>query len=319
MHSHMGGGLDAQQTRAGLPPAVGLQCGNRAACKAVGQVSALVIVWRDNAPICIFVCSASCPTTPQCSMRVSQEDTSASGRPVKYVVHRYINGATCHLTGQPRTAEVRTRALARAQACKHVHMRTWHKHTHAHIRTSTHNHHRRTHMHTHASLGQAEAQPKLLAPPVRSFTMHSPYPRLRRCDQVRYTCLRDSKENLIASVREFPTCNYVVLVSTPLLCQHPAFRPKARGRALLGPGGRRRAACSRLGAVCELAEHVKTLCCCSLVFAWRRYFPLCHHHMLTRRHLATAPMPACAARGLAPDFVRPAGGRRAGASRGGGV
>ncbi|KIY99234.1 hypothetical protein MNEG_8726 [Monoraphidium neglectum] len=66
-------------------------------------------------------------------MRVSQEDTSASGRPVKYVVHRYINGATCHLTGQPRTAEVR------------------------------------------------------------------------------YTCLRDSKENLIASVREFPTCNYVVL------------------------------------------------------------------------------------------------------------
>jgi hypothetical protein len=38
-----------------------------------------------------------------------QEDTSASGRPVKYVVHKFSGGATCHLTGAPRTAEVRPR------------------------------------------------------------------------------------------------------------------------------------------------------------------------------------------------------------------
>lgn len=45
---------------------------------------------------------------------------------------------------------------------------------------------------------------------------------------MRYTCLRDVRENLIVSVREFPTCNYVVLVSTPLLCQHATFKPPVR-------------------------------------------------------------------------------------------
>lgn len=43
--------------------------------------------------------------------------------------------------------------------------------------------------------------------------------------QVRYTCARDVKENVVLSVREFPTCNYVVVVSTPFLCKHPAFTP----------------------------------------------------------------------------------------------
>jgi len=37
--------------------------------------------------------------------------------------------------------------------------------------------------------------------------------------------MRDTKDNIIVSVREFPTCNYVILVSTPLLCQHPVFKP----------------------------------------------------------------------------------------------
>jgi hypothetical protein len=85
--------------------------------------------------------------TPHNQPTAPQEDTSASGRPVKYVVHTFSQGAGCHLTQSPRTAEVR------------------------------------------------------------------------------YTCLRDTKENLIVSVREFPTCNYVVLVTTPLLCQHAAFKP----------------------------------------------------------------------------------------------
>ncbi|KAF8058885.1 zinc finger CCCH domain-containing protein 67 [Scenedesmus sp. PABB004] len=76
------------------------------------------------------------------------EDVSSSGHPVKYVRHTFAGGATCVLTGAPRTAEVR------------------------------------------------------------------------------YTCARDARENVVLSVREFPTCNYVVLVSTPFLCKHPAFVPQ---------------------------------------------------------------------------------------------
>lgn len=29
----------------------------------------------------------------------------------------------------------------------------------------------------------------------------------------------------MVSVREFPSCNYVLVVSTPFLCKHPAFVP----------------------------------------------------------------------------------------------
>lgn len=43
--------------------------------------------------------------------------------------------------------------------------------------------------------------------------------------QVRYTCARDVKENAVLSVKEFPSCNYVVVISTPFLCKHPAFVP----------------------------------------------------------------------------------------------
>lgn len=75
---------------------------------------------------------------------------------------------------------------------------------------------------------------------------HKRNPLLRTRPQVRYTCLRDTKENLVASVREFPTCNYVALVSTPLLCKHPAFAPqvrsaRARGARRSGPKARGRA------------------------------------------------------------------------------
>jgi hypothetical protein len=42
---------------------------------------------------------------------------------------------------------------------------------------------------------------------------------------VRYTCARDVKENVVVSVKEFPSCNYIVVVSTPFLCKHPAFAP----------------------------------------------------------------------------------------------
>ncbi|GBF95116.1 hypothetical protein Rsub_07700 [Raphidocelis subcapitata] len=94
-----------------------------------------------------------------------REDTSASGQAVRYVVHTYSSGAGCHLTGRPRTAEVR------------------------------------------------------------------------------YTCLRGLRDNAVASVREFPTCNYVVVVSTPLLCGHPAFKPPPEDVRLiscvpLGGGGK---------------------------------------------------------------------------------
>eukprot|EP00878_Enallax_costatus_P005298 GHUV01005565.1.p1 GENE.GHUV01005565.1~~GHUV01005565.1.p1 ORF type:complete len:415 (+),score=129.13 GHUV01005565.1:253-1497(+) len=54
-----------------------------------------------------------------------------------------------------------------------------------------------------------------------------------RTAEVRYTCVRDAKENIVLSVREFPTCNYVVVVSTPFLCKHPAFTPPAEDLRLI--------------------------------------------------------------------------------------
>jgi hypothetical protein len=56
----------------------------------------------------------------------------------------------------------------------------------------------------------------------------------RDCMQVRYTCARDTKENVVVSVKEFPTCNYVVVVSTPFLCKHPAFLPPVSAVAASG-------------------------------------------------------------------------------------
>lgn len=54
-----------------------------------------------------------------------------------------------------------------------------------------------------------------------------------RTAEVRYTCARDTKENVVVSVKEFPTCNYVVVVSTPFLCKHPAFLPPPQDLRLI--------------------------------------------------------------------------------------
>jgi hypothetical protein len=43
---------------------------------------------------------------------------------------------------------------------------------------------------------------------------------------VRFACGTSSRENVITAVKEFPACNYVLTVASPLLCKHPAFRPQ---------------------------------------------------------------------------------------------
>lgn len=47
-----------------------------------------------------------------------------------------------------------------------------------------------------------------------------------RSAEVRFACGTSTRENVITSVKEFPTCNYVVTVSSPLLCKHHAFKPQ---------------------------------------------------------------------------------------------
>jgi protein OS-9 len=54
------------------------------------------------------------PAAPPCAQRACpaprprpQEDASASGHAFKYLGHTFAGGATCHLTGAPRSAEVR--------------------------------------------------------------------------------------------------------------------------------------------------------------------------------------------------------------------
>lgn len=44
----------------------------------------------------------------------------------------------------------------------------------------------------------------------------------------------DTPDNTIVSVKEFPTCHYVFVVSTPFLCKHPAFRPPVSTREATG-------------------------------------------------------------------------------------
>ncbi|KAJ9504962.1 hypothetical protein QJQ45_021453 [Haematococcus lacustris] len=48
-----------------------------------------------------------------------------------------------------------------------------------------------------------------------------------RTSEVRFTCLLDAHDNMIISVKEFPTCNYIYTVATPFLCKHPRFKPPA--------------------------------------------------------------------------------------------
>ena len=45
---------------------------------------------------------------------------------------------------------------------------------------------------------------------------------MRALPQVRFTCAPEVRDNLLLSVRAFPTCNYVVMVGTQLLC-HTRF------------------------------------------------------------------------------------------------
>lgn len=54
-----------------------------------------------------------------------------------------------------------------------------------------------------------------------------------RSAEVRFTCLRNAADNMIASVKEFPTCNYIITVSTPLLCKHPEFQLQVRKAPML--------------------------------------------------------------------------------------
>jgi hypothetical protein len=46
--------------------------------------------------------------------------------------------------------------------------------------------------------------------------------------QVRFSCRKGLSENQVLSAREFPTCNYLVLVASPFICDHPAFKPLVR-------------------------------------------------------------------------------------------
>ncbi|KAG2437534.1 hypothetical protein HYH02_011177 [Chlamydomonas schloesseri] len=48
-----------------------------------------------------------------------------------------------------------------------------------------------------------------------------------RSAEVRFTCLPDTTDNVLVSIKEFPTCNYVFVVTTPFLCKHPLFKPAA--------------------------------------------------------------------------------------------
>ncbi|KAG2429356.1 hypothetical protein HXX76_011122 [Chlamydomonas incerta] len=48
-----------------------------------------------------------------------------------------------------------------------------------------------------------------------------------RTAEVRFTCLPDTTDNVLVSIKEFPTCNYVFVVTTPFLCKHPLFKPVA--------------------------------------------------------------------------------------------
>jgi hypothetical protein len=70
---------------------------------------------------------------------------------------------------------------------------------------------------------------------VLCFGDHVATPCVRRLGctllQVRFTCRADAKDDMVMSVKEFPTCNYVVMVSALNLCNHAAFKPRVRATA----------------------------------------------------------------------------------------
>ncbi len=83
-------------------------------------------------------------------------------------------------------------------------------------------------------------------------------------------CVKDVRDNVILSVREFPTCNYIFTVSTTFLCKHPQFKPpvsrndrrvarhagRCRGRCSPAPG--RQAQRIRPAVVAPLRSHCTT-------------------------------------------------------------
>jgi hypothetical protein len=88
-------------------------------CTAGGPHAALLCCAHYKV-ICIF-CQL-CHACLQCALPRShkhsssfvdgyflQEDLSSSGHPLKYVSHKFSGGASCVLTGRPRTAEVSVR------------------------------------------------------------------------------------------------------------------------------------------------------------------------------------------------------------------
>lgn len=125
-------------------------------------------------------CPTPTPHTPQ--QHTTQEDASASGRPSRYVAHRYGGGAECALTGRPRTAEVR-------YACPRGYG---------------------------GSSGSGSGSGGSGGSGGSSAV--------------------SQRENVVVSVREFPSCHYVAVVATPLLCGHPAFVPPVRRQCVGGAG-----------------------------------------------------------------------------------
>ena len=174
-------------------------------------------------------------------------DQNPAGHTYAYVKQTFSGGAHCTLNGERRAAEVGGPGGARAAGVSGVR---------ACVRACVRRGGGTAGDSTAVLLGPQLVQPEqmvLLLPgvwqllPLVAHGHAAAWWPLRQAlapgrgrMQVRYTCMRGQKENVIASVREFPTCRYVIMVSTPFLCDHPAFKPE------VGPwrGQRRCATCS---------------------------------------------------------------------------
>jgi len=202
----------------------------------------VIIVVHPLSSLSVYVCV------------LHQEDASSSGHHIKYVSHVYSGGADCLLTGAPRTSEVRvsaTRAYLPESAVATTHvqhtpfsesepvlLRLWMT---CHLMalaqcTGLLGSLQVSSLHSCICLGPlsscfaltcaAQLIPAFSMGCVSVINILSVFSAAMLYGwQVRYTCARDVKENVVLSVREFPTCNYVVVVSTPFLCKHPAFTP----------------------------------------------------------------------------------------------
>eukprot|EP00027_Filamoeba_sp_ATCC50430_P007998 CAMPEP_0168548054 /NCGR_PEP_ID=MMETSP0413-20121227/4360_1 /TAXON_ID=136452 /ORGANISM="Filamoeba nolandi, Strain NC-AS-23-1" /LENGTH=277 /DNA_ID=CAMNT_0008578339 /DNA_START=156 /DNA_END=989 /DNA_ORIENTATION=+ len=48
----------------------------------------------------------------------------------------------------------------------------------------------------------------------------------KRQTEVRYYCANDKTTSSIIDIKEPFSCNYIMMISTPLLCKHPSYKPK---------------------------------------------------------------------------------------------